>query len=472
MTCPFLDDFMCNQWTSRLKTTGFLAALFTLLSVGCLHAAEPIMVKENGGWCWFQGKRAVGWDGKVFFTSISGDDHGDWNAGDLVVTKLNPSSGETSHFCLHATLQRDDHAVAGLCLLADGRLLAVYGKHGNDHFQRSRVTLRPGDLSEWTQEQQFDVGAGYTYSNVYRLPGEDDRIFNFHRGRGFNPNCNISDDGGSTWSYGWRLMQRTSADLRSDPRYTGMDGRRPYVCYASHGHDEIHFIATDDHPRAYDNSLYHGYYKAGKLLASDGTVLATPSATSQPLKPRAFTEVFAGRADRVAWASDIKIDANGHPRVAFSVQVDGAATRNRRGAGGLDHRYYDGRWDGTRWHVHEMAYAGTKLYSGEDDYTGLVALDPRDPDYAVISTNADPNSGTPLISRADGQRHWELFAGTTSDSGATWTWTALTKDSSVDNLRPVIANTESDTRVVLWTRGTLRSYTDYHLDIIALTVPR
>ena len=463
---------MCRRWTSILKTPGFSSVLITLLTVGCLQAAEPVVVKENGGWCWFQGKRAVGSGGNVFFTSISGDDHGDWNAGDLVVTQFDPSSGETTHSRLHERLQRDDHAVAGLCLLADGRLLAVYGKHGNDHFQRTRITLRPGDISEWTQEQRFDVGAGYTYSNVYRLPAENDRIFNFHRGRGFNPNCNFSDDGGATWNYGWRLMQRTSADLNDDPRYTGMDGRRPYVCYASNDRDEIHFIATDDHPRAYDNSLYHGYYKAGKLFASDGTVLATPTATSEPLKPRDFTEVFAGAAGRVAWASDVEIDSLGNPYVAFSVQVDGAAVRERRGAGGSDHRYFYGRWDGTRWRVHEMAYAGTKLYSGEDDYTGLVALDPQDPNYVVISTNADPVSGTPLVSRTDGQRHWELFAGTTSDAGETWTWTAVTKDSTQDQLRPVIANGAPKTRVILWTRGTLKSYTDYHLDIIALSSPR
>ena len=100
--------------------------------------------------------------------------------------------------------------------------------------------IRPGNVTAWNDEKTFDVGASYTYSNVYQLSAENGRIFNFHRGRGYNPNCTISDDGGSTWSYGWRLMQRTRDDLVSDPRYTGMDGRRPYVCYASNGRDAIH----------------------------------------------------------------------------------------------------------------------------------------------------------------------------------------------------------------------------------------
>jgi hypothetical protein len=44
-----------------------------------------------------------------------------------------------------------------------------------------------------------------------------------------------------------------------------------------------------------------------------------------------------------------------------------------------------------------------------------MALDPNDPDQVVISTNADPGTGQPLISQSDEQRHWELFDGRTSD---------------------------------------------------------
>ncbi len=456
----------------KSTTLAFLFVSAGLLSTSRLHAVDPTVVKENGGWCWFQGQRAVGRQGKVFFTTIAGDDHGAWDAGDLVATAFAPDTKSIEHQMLHAKLRRDDHAVAGLCVLDDGRLLAVYGKHGNDSLQRWRATVRPGDIGTWSDEQTFDVGAAYTYSNVYRLPDENNRIINFHRGRGYNPNCNISDDGGATWQYGWRLMQRTRDDLVSDPRYTGMDGRRPYVCYAGNGRDSVHFIATDDHPRAYDNSIYHGYYKAGSLFSSDGGKLATPSINEVPLEPSDFTEVFQGDADHVAWACDIRVDSTGNPYIAFSVQVDGGESRRRRGEGGFDHRYYYGRWDGDRWGVYPMAYAGTKLYAGEDDYTGLVALDPHDPNTVVISTNADPKTGESLISSADGQRHWEMFQGATSDAGKTWSWEALTSNSSADNLRPVIPEFPGGPRVILWAHGKLKTYSDYHLDIVALVQPR
>ena len=232
-------------------------------------------------------------------------------------------------------------------------------------------------------------------------------------------------------------------------------------------------MLTDDHPRAYDNSIYHGYYRGGKLYASDGRELATPTRDGRsPLKPSSFTEVFAGRADRVAWASDIRLDASGNPYLAFSVQVDGQDTRQQRSEGGFDHRYYFARWDGSRWHVHPMAHAGTKLYAGEDDYTGLVALDPHDPDTVVISTNADPETGEPLRSEADGQRHWELYRGTTHDAGDHWQWTALTSNSTRDQLHTVIPVWPNAPRVTLWTRGKLNSYTNFDLDIVAIVEPR
>jgi hypothetical protein len=463
---------MMKKKTSNLAILVLLAAC-SMVDVRSSQASEPLVLTENGSWCWFQGERAVVVDNKVFFTSVASEARSGFIPGDLVVTAFDPTNASIDHHVLHAKLDRDDHAVAGLSALPDGRLLAVYGTHGHDRFQRSRVSEKAGDIGQWADEQVFDVGAPYTYANVYRLPAENDRIYNFHRGRGFNPNCTISDDGGASWRYGWRLLEWTRDDLANDPRYTGLDGRRPYVRYASNGRDAIHFLLTDDHPRAYDNSIYHGYYKGGKLHVSDGRELASPTNDgSSPLKPHDFTELFRGDADHVAWTSDIRVDRTGYPYVAFSVQVDGAETRSVRATGGLDHRYYYGRWDGGQWNVHPMAYAGTKLYAGEDDYTGLVALDPDDPTTVVISTNADPKTGLPLVSSVDGQRHWELFQGSTADGGVTWRWIPLTSNSSEDQLRPVIPSWPEGPRVILWARGTLESYRDYHLDIVALVQAR
>ena len=430
---------------------------------------------SNGGWCWFQDPRAIVLkDGRVVLNTISGDTYAGRDAGDLWVTAWDPAAGTNSHFELHDKFHRDDHDVAALHTRDDGTILAVYGKHGNDTLQRWRITTRPGDIAAWTDEKTFDTGGRYTYSNVYRLSAEGGRLYNFSRTRGYNPNCTISDDGGLTWKYGWRLLSWSRADMKGDPRFTGSDGGRPYLRYASDGAGTIHFIATDDHPRAYDNSIYHGFYRNGKLHASDGTVVGSPGHDGESdLKPASFTEVFHGNRDAVAWTTDLELDKEGRPFAIFSVQVDGASGRGKSiPAAGNDHRYWYGRFDGQRWHCHEIARAGTKLYLRESDYTGLAALDPDDPDTVVISTNAHPVTGDALVSKADGKRHWELFRGRTTDHGKTWTWNALTRDSNVDNLRPIIPSNPGGKRIILWCRGDLKSYTDYRLDIAGLAEDR
>jgi hypothetical protein len=136
----------------------------------------------------------------------------------------------------------------------------------------------------------------------------------------------------------------------------------------------------------------------------------------------------------------------------------------------MDIRYHYGRWDGTAWQTHEMAYAGTRLYPGEDDYTGLASLDRRNPNVVYISTDADPSTGKPLISAADKRRHHELFRGTTSDSGKTWRWEPITANSTMDNLRPVVPQWDDARTAVVWMRGTYRSNRGEWTTAVAATI--
>ncbi len=234
--------------------------------------------------------------------------------------------------------------------------------------------------------------------------------------------------------------------------------------YASNGRDEIHFFYTEGHPRNYDNSVYHIYYRGGNLYRSDGALIGS---LSRGLKdPAEGTRIFAGDADNVAWVSDIHLDDQGRPYVAYSVQKGGAGLPEKDH--GQDHRYRYARWTGRRWLDYEIAYAGTRLYAGENDYTGNIALDPADPDTVYISTNADPRTGRPLISAADGLRHWEIFRGRTRDGGRTWVWTPLTRDSKVDNIRPLVPYPDQEFTAVLWLRGTYTSYTNYAMEVVGL----
>jgi hypothetical protein len=169
---------------------------------------------------------------------------------------------------------------------------------------------------------------------------------------------------------------------------------------------------------------------------------------------------------------DVHLDRAGHRRIIFSVQRDGAKGRGVRDIkiDGQDHRFYHARWDGAHWLVHEIAHAGSRLYAGEDDYTGLAAIDPQNPSVVYISTNTDPKTGAPLISTADQKPHWEIYRGLTTDDGATFTWTPLTQNSASDNLRPIVPlwKEAQGRTILLWLRGTYRRYTDYDLDVVGL----
>ena len=217
----------------------------------------------------------------------------------------------------------------------------------------------------------------------------------------------------------------------------------------------IHFVATEDHPRQFDNSLYHGQIRGEQLLLSDGTPKGEFShTTDSKLSTWDFTRVFQGDPDNVAWMVDIEIDPERRPVVLFSVQKDGRGLPARQG--GMDLRYCIARWDGQAWNWEEIAFAGNRLYAYEDDYSGLGAIDPSDTNHVFISTNADPETGEPLVSSADNQRHYELFEGRRDGDAGKWKWIPFTSNSDVDNLRPLIPKQDNHGTVVVWMRGSYR----------------
>ena len=244
--------------------------------------------------------------------------------------------------------------------------------------------------------------------------------------------------------------------------------RRPYVKYASNGRDTIHMLYTESTPFSYDTSIYHMYYRDGMLHRSDGT----PIRALAPglLTPAEGTIVYRANDQNVAWMSDVHMDGKGRPWMGYSLRKGKLSGPSEQV--GADHRYRYARWTGSRWVDNEIAYAGSQLYRREDDYTGLIALDPEDPRTVYASTNVHPSSANPLISAADGKRHWEIFRGVTRSDGATWTWTAVTKNSTADNIRPVVPIWKNKRYALLWLRGTYRTYTDYDLAVVGFIAKR
>lgn len=418
-------------------------------SKGALEGDTIVLLNDNGGWCWFQDDRAIIDGDQLLFTGVTKE-------GANTVSGYYLKTGEMRTVIMNdTTFEPDDHNVGVLLVRPDGRYLRVYAGHGVEQKMRYRISTRPGDMTEWEPEKSADTGGKTTYSNVYRLSSTGN-TYNYHRGIDQNPNYMVSEDDGDTWRYGGQLFA-----------FKG----RPYLRYASNHVDRIHFITTEEHPRHYNNSIYHGYIEGGYVYRSDGKRIGPLSRDENtPLKPQSFTRVFNGDSTtrtNVAWTSDIELNKDGYPYIAFSVTKDPITLGETKETeeGGFDHRYHYGRWDGQRWHQYEIAYAGSRLYAGENEYTGLIALHPKDPDVVYISTDVNPATGKPL--KPGGNRHYEIYRGITADQGATWQWKAITENSREDNIRPIVVADENR-EVVLWLKGRYNTYRDYDLRVYGL----
>ena len=411
---------------------------------------SPIIFNTNAGWNWCQDERAIIDNNQLIFSSTAnaaGTD-GATRDGDDEITTYNLSTSALSVFTLHDALDSDDHAA--------GAYGPARRKHSGCLFHARPQRLRPLARHHESRRYQQLVGRinhrrqlrrllGAAYSNVYSLSSTG-VTYDFYRGEWYNPNVLVSTDDGSTWTNGGRLI-RTSAS-----------GIRPYVKYITNNTDRVWFVYTDCHPRDGVTNLYAAYLQSGNIYDSYGTQIGVLNTTSSSgIAPSQGTMVFNASANNNehAWTSDLQLDANGYPVAVYSTRISND-----------DHRYRFARFDGTTWHDCEIAYAGQCLYTAENDYVGLISFNPSDLNTVYMSTNADPVTGTPLISSADGKRHWEVYRGFTDNNGASFTWTPITANSTADNIRPNLPKWDSQNTALYWLQGTYTTYTNYNMQAV------
>ena len=438
------------------KWACLVLALLSMAYTGSSRYMAPpkeIALDDDGGWSWFEDERAIVAGGGLWVGSVANGSRDPLRAGNVNVVRYDLETGKIDRAALHKSLQADDHNSPALLERPDGRILALYSKHGPENRIYFRVSEDAARSNRWGPERVYvpSPSSRITYSNLHFLKRENalkGRVYDFFRGLDdtFKPSWMWSDDLGETWNSGGVLIDFSSTTKQ-----------RPYVKYASDGRDTIHFLFTEAHPRNFDNSIYHAYYRAGRLHRSDGAAIRELKAG--PILPSESTRIFAGDPANVAWTHDIHLDSRGRPYAGYSVQKDSAGLPS--GPAGQDHRYRYARWDGKKWHDHEIAYAGRRLYPGEDDYTGGISLHPRDPNTVFISTNVDPSTGRALPSD-----HHEIFRGRTRDGGKTWRWEPITRNSTVDNLRPIVPIWKDKRTALIWMRGQYHTYTRYNLEVV------
>ncbi|MEE2819610.1 MAG: hypothetical protein VX615_03255, partial [Planctomycetota bacterium] len=124
-------------------------------------------------------------------------------------------------------------------------------------------------------------------------------------------------------------------------------------------------------------------------------------------------------------------------------------------------------FNGETWHDHEVGYAGTRLYPREDDYTGLICIDPAIPSTVYFSSNVIPWNGNPLISKADNKQHYEIWRCDTTNGGENWHITKVTSNSATDNIRPMMPE-GSDEPILIWMEGEYITYQNFNTRVRCL----
>ena len=432
-------------------------------TVPSLHV--PLLLNNNGAWCWFQDERALidPANNTMLVGSVAAPEGpgGAERGGNIEVAVLDLATGRSRVHVLHGRLESDDHNAPAILIRPDGRYVAMYAKHKTDNYSRWRISTRPHDASEWEPEQHFDWteladGRGATYSNLHHLR-EEDRVYNFVRAINDDPTLMISDDHGSTWTYGGKLFTR--------PKIGYVNG---YTRYVGNGTDRIDLITTDHHPRDFNNSIYHGYLQNDALHDAAGNVVGKPLIGSAGINQSALTTVFEagttldGDVLTHGWTTDLRRQGTELAAIVTcrANDVNGPLQREQM-LDVDDHRLLYARFDGAGWELHPLAIAGPGLLPHEQDYTGLGAVDPNDLDRVYISTPVDPGTGATTP-------HYEIYRGTTADSGASWTWEAITEGSTVDNLRPMVVPGDPSVHALCWFRGSMTSSQAYQTEIMAL----
>ncbi|WP_222847093.1 BNR-4 repeat-containing protein [Pontiella desulfatans] len=319
---------------------------------------------EESGYCWFEDPRVIVNDGKLIIGAVQGNGSGAAHVGVYNLDANKPLGTAL----LQDNFKRDDHNSPVFYVRPDNRILSVYAKHHQEPVFYSRLS-EPNNPLKWGEEMTYDTQARATYANLYEMKNEG-KLYNFFRGIEFNPTFVTSTDGGKTWGEETHFI---ASELNGT--------HRPYCRYAGNETDTVYISFTDGHPRVVGNSLYYAEFRNGKFWKADGTLIKDLKKDG-PLRPSEAELVYKGTGEtkqRVkgapdtsvpdgAWTSSMVTDKNGFPHIGYSVHKTNE-----------DHRYRIASWDGKQWHDREVAYAGSALYDRESSYTGLITLDPLDP---------------------------------------------------------------------------------------------
>jgi hypothetical protein len=430
---------------SKIKLAFFiLLGCFSSLNIYSQQSSESYkVIAKDAAWCWFSDPRAIYHKGiheKIYYASIN-------SKGDVMINSRDENSKVIESFNLHEKLQIDDHNVPTILILPDGKILTFYTEHNGKFFMRKSKNAEY--ITSWEEERILSFGLKdelITYSHPVMLSGENNRIYMFFRNRSkkipndpaplyWTQNYAYSDDLGASWS-------DAKIYLDSQREYTKVN----YLKIVSDNQSKIHFLFTDGHPKISFSSVYHMYYEKGKFHQTGGEILA--DLDQIPLNISNINKLYDVEQGKTrSWIWDIALNKKGNPVVAYT-----------RYPTVLDHIYHYAKWNGKKWIDYELINSGKYITEpekngkvAEEHYSGGVVLDHHRPNNVYLSRQ--------LNGRFEIE-HWAL-------KGKKWKSTAITSNSSADNIRPYVLDGYTGKKpYVMWMNGRYQHYIRYNTDLL------
>ena len=425
-----------------------------------------VQFDDNGIWTWYSDERAVvdtnGNKLVVGCVENAAGLGGILRDGDINATIWDVAGASGPRFLLHSHFISDgggdDHNAPGLLAWPNGHYLAMYTGHNSDMFTLYRTydpvsgTWSPEGTNNWAAIVPGGDNFNTTYSNPWFMAAEG-LTYDYSRGNNKSPNLIVSSDFGSSWNW--------SGELTTNDNVGYVNG---YFKYWGNGVDRIDFICTEYHPRDFSVSMYHGYVSNGMSFNSFGVLMDTNIHDQLTMpKPQNFTPVFLtgtvmppGQTNYRTWNDDLCRYPDGTIECIIAARINNnVSTSGSDQTINPNHAFFFCRFDGTNWTPTYLCQAGFKLYPAEGDYVGLGCLNPNDPNTIYLSTKYDPRAVTPGVTDTNQQfsSAREIWKGVTTNHGASFTWTPITRNSLRDNLRPILPLWDNDSSALLWFRG-------------------
>lgn len=382
---------------------------------------------DDGAYTWWTNMQAFRHVGKKDQTYLSYVD----KEGNRCLASYNHDTGKFAYFKL-AKYERDDHDSAGVMVLPDGRLLAVYVRHNKDKVIRWRISKRPEDITAFGEEKSVECGEAITYAQLHRISDTEYRIL--YRYKMKNWATRVYDAEKDEWSTEIIWISESS---------------KQYYLWTQEDKQEGKFnLFMTGHPKdGPDQNIRYGYF------LSDGGIYTTGDKyignmndgdTILVSSPRDFDIVYEAKQGEHTRLYDVAFMGD-RPGVLYGVS-QGEEDNSK---------YYYATYDeeAGSW-INQYICDSGKWLVGANMYFGGISFDKKD-------------MQTIYVCRREGERcrieKWQ-----TKDYGATWTTTLIEEAANDDEeiLRPLIPYNAHEDMDVLYMKGNYPSYVKYDTDIV------